>query len=77
MKGDPRLSSILSALEEMEREDIVHEERAQRHAARQSRIDADLDAMDVDGETGGVSNLLCSNARFILVFTLVFMLVFM
>ncbi|KAK2139041.1 hypothetical protein NP493_6793g00004 [Ridgeia piscesae] len=53
MKGDPRLSSILSALEEMEREDIVHEERAQRHAARQSRIDADLDAMDVDGETGG------------------------
>ena len=69
MKGDPRLSSILSALEEMEREDIVHEERAQRHAARQSRIDADLDAMDVDGETGGVSvtPALC-NARFIVVF---------
>ena len=55
MRGDPRLTRILSALEEMEREDIVHEERAQRHATRQSRIDADLDAMDMAGETGGVS----------------------
>ncbi|KAI0211862.1 Activating signal cointegrator 1 complex subunit 3 [Lamellibrachia satsuma] len=53
MRGDPRLTRILSALEEMEREDIVHEERAQRHATRQSRIDADLDAMDMAGETGG------------------------
>ena len=55
MRTDPRLTRILSALEEMEREDIVHEERAQRHAARQSRIDADLDAMEVDVESGGVS----------------------
>ena len=55
MRTDPRLVRILTALEEMEREDIVHEERAQRHAARQSRIDADLDAMEVDVESGGVS----------------------
>lgn len=56
MSKDAELSKILKALSETEREDIVQEERARKQAARQSRVEADLDAMDVDGgDQGGVS----------------------
>ena len=56
MRSDNDLSQILNALEETEKEDMVQEERARRHAARQSRVAADLESMDVD--EGGV----CTNA---------------
>ena len=53
MANDPELVKILKALHETDKEDIVQEERARRQAARQSRVDADVEAMDVD--VGGVS----------------------
>ena len=56
MSGDAELAQILRALQETEKEDIVQEERARLHAARQSRVDADLEAMDVEeSSAGGVS----------------------
>lgn len=55
MSGDPELAQILNALQETEKEDIVQEERARRQAARKSRVDADMEAMDVEeSTTGGV-----------------------
>ncbi|XP_070541263.1 U5 small nuclear ribonucleoprotein 200 kDa helicase-like [Ptychodera flava] len=48
MKHDPELSLILKALQETESEDIIQEERARRAAARQTRIETDLEAMEVD-----------------------------
>ena len=52
MKNDAQLSVYLQALEETDRDDIVVEEQARRHAARQSRVDADLEGMEVDaGDT--------------------------
>ena len=56
MEQEPDLAWILKALRETEREDIVQEERARRQAARQSRVEADLDAMDMDTDQGGVGN---------------------
>ena len=48
MKQDPDLATILQALTDTDKEDLVREERARKAAARQSRVDADLDAMDTD-----------------------------
>ncbi|KAK2163706.1 hypothetical protein LSH36_75g12085 [Paralvinella palmiformis] len=48
MANDSELVKILIALQETDKEDIVQEERARRQAARQSRVDADIEATDVD-----------------------------
>ncbi len=56
MKGNVELSRILRALQETDKEDIVQEERARRQAARQSRVVADLEAMDVD-EGGALASM--------------------
>ena len=51
MRSDARLAEILTALEETSETDAVTEERTRRHAARQSRVNADVDAMQVDDES--------------------------
>ncbi|XP_071494841.1 U5 small nuclear ribonucleoprotein 200 kDa helicase-like [Diadema antillarum] len=48
MKSDPELASILLALTETDKEDLIKEERDRKAAARQNRVDADLDAMETD-----------------------------
>ena len=50
MKQDPELAAILQSLTETDKEDLIKEERARKAAARQSRVDADLDDMDVDDD---------------------------
>ena len=61
MSSNPDLASILNKLQETEKDDIVMEERARRQAARQSRVDADLDAMDTD--EGPVRHMLISHCH--------------
>jgi len=53
MESDAELLKILHQLQETDKEDIVHEERERRQAARKSRVELDLDAMDTD-DAGGV-----------------------
>jgi len=48
MESDAELVKILRQLQETDKEDIVHEERERRQAARKSRVEMDLDAMDTD-----------------------------
>ena len=48
MESDGELVKILRQLQETEKEDIVHEERERRQAARKSRVEMDLDTMDTD-----------------------------
>lgn len=48
MQGDSELARILHSLQETEQDDLVMEERARRQQARQSRVAADLETMDVD-----------------------------
>lgn len=48
MESDSELVKILHQLQETDKEDIVHEERERRQAARKSRVEMDLDAMDTD-----------------------------
>ena len=55
MSSEPELLKILRALKETDKEDIVQEERARRQAARQSRVDANLEDMPVEGEHARVS----------------------
>lgn len=50
MRADADLLKILRALQETDREDIVQEERARRQAARESRVNANLEDMPVEGE---------------------------
>ncbi|ESO86122.1 hypothetical protein LOTGIDRAFT_239637 [Lottia gigantea] len=59
MRNDNELRGILSTLQETERDDIVSDERSRRQQARQSRVAADIEAMDVDDkpELGPVQNL--------------------
>ncbi|KAK6185571.1 hypothetical protein SNE40_007775 [Patella caerulea] len=59
MMSDAELRLILATLQETERDDIVSEERARRQQARQTRVAADIEAMDVDDkpELGPVQNL--------------------
>jgi len=54
MESDVELAKILHQLQEADKEDIVHEERERRQAARKSRVEMDLDAMDTDD--AGVSH---------------------
>ena len=63
MSSDAELSQYLHALQETDREDLVMEERARRQAKRQSRVDADLEAMDVDDEDGGVGQTYVQGSR--------------
>lgn len=49
MEGDSELSAILLALQATEKEDIVSEQRARRHQARQSRMAADMESLHADG----------------------------
>ena len=48
MASDPELAKYLHALGATDKEDIVSEERARRQQARQSRVAADIEAMDTD-----------------------------
>lgn len=48
MSADTELSGYLKALGATDKEDLVSEERARRQQARQSRVAADIEAMDVD-----------------------------
>lgn len=48
MESDAELSRILHSLQETDQDDLVTEERARRQQARQSRVAADLESMDVD-----------------------------
>ena len=48
MESRPELSKYLQALEAAEKEDIVTEERTRRREARQSRVAADIEAMDTE-----------------------------
>lgn len=60
MEGDSELSAILLALQATEKEDIVSEQRARRHQARQSRMAADMESLHADGidQTVGSVQLL-------------------
>ncbi|GAB6023297.1 hypothetical protein CHUAL_008104 [Chamberlinius hualienensis] len=49
MLSDIQLSKIYHMLENTEADDIVQEERERRAQTRQARVDADLDAMEIDG----------------------------
>ncbi|XP_061184302.1 U5 small nuclear ribonucleoprotein 200 kDa helicase-like isoform X1 [Saccostrea echinata] len=48
MSSDTELSGYLRALGATDKEDLVSEERARRQQARQTRVAADIEAMDVD-----------------------------
>lgn len=48
MEGDVELTRILRNLQETDSDDLVSEERARRQQARQSRVAANLESMDVD-----------------------------
>lgn len=50
MQGDAELSRILHSLQEDDQDDLVTEERTRRQHARQSRVAADLETMDVDDD---------------------------
>ncbi|XP_055517961.1 U5 small nuclear ribonucleoprotein 200 kDa helicase [Leucoraja erinacea] len=50
MEADAELSKVLYKLQETEKEDIIREERSRRERVRQSRVDTDLEAMDLDRE---------------------------
>lgn len=51
MLADSELEKILRQLENTEKEDIVQEARERRAQARQARVDADLEAMDVEEDS--------------------------
>lgn len=59
MSNDPELAKFLHALGATDKEDIVSEERARRQQARQSRVAADIQAMDTDEQK--VHNLKGNN----------------
>ncbi|MGH0127821.1 UNVERIFIED_CONTAM: hypothetical protein FKN15_052455 [Acipenser sinensis] len=48
MESDPELSKVLYQLQETEKEDIIREERSRRERVRKSRMDNDLEAVDMD-----------------------------
>lgn len=63
MESDPELLRYLQALQATDKEDIVSEERARRQQARQSRLAADIEAMDMDDRR--VSNNFNSQEDFV------------
>lgn len=56
MESDAELVKILRQLQETDKEDIVHEERERRQAARKSRVEMDLDTMDTDDAGVGTAS---------------------
>ena len=54
MASDGELRKILRALKDTSKEDIVKEERERRQAARQSRVDANLEDVPFHGEDARV-----------------------
>lgn len=60
MQGDSELYKILRSLHETDKEDIVQEERARRQAVRKSRLETDLEAMDVDESGVSIQNMCAS-----------------
>ena len=64
MEGDGELVKILRTLQETEKDDAVTEERARRQAVRKSRVDANLDAMDVDDTGVNVQTLSLNIIRY-------------
>lgn len=66
MEGDPELSDILRQLQATDQEDLVGEERTRKLQARQSKVAADIEAMDVDGqeEVGPVQTLYLEDLVF-------------
>uniref|UniRef100_A0A803VWY3 U5 small nuclear ribonucleoprotein 200 kDa helicase n=1 Tax=Ficedula albicollis TaxID=59894 RepID=A0A803VWY3_FICAL len=48
MEADPELAKFLYQLHETEKEDLIREERSRRERVRQSRMDTDLESMDLD-----------------------------
>ena len=60
MASEPELRKILRALKDTDKEDIVKEERERRHAARQSRVDANLEDVPFDGEDARVGSVASS-----------------
>ena len=50
MEADAELADILKSLQATDQEDLVGEERTRKLQARQSRVAADIEAMDIDGQ---------------------------
>ncbi|KAM9313363.1 U5 small nuclear ribonucleoprotein 200 kDa helicase [Gastrophryne carolinensis] len=48
MEGDSELSKYLYQLQETEKEDLIREEHKRRERVRQSRVDTDLESMELD-----------------------------
>ena len=57
MSSDSELSQYLQALASTDKEDIVSGEVARKQQARQSRVAADLEAMDVDQKQVGIGGM--------------------
>ncbi|KAH8028503.1 hypothetical protein HPB51_017598 [Rhipicephalus microplus] len=51
MQADPELERILRQLENTEKDDMVQEERERRAQARQARVNAELEPMDMDEDS--------------------------
>ncbi|CAN8000338.1 unnamed protein product [Ixodes hexagonus] len=51
MQADPDLEKILRQLENTDKDDMVQEERDRRAQARQARVNAELEPMDVDEDS--------------------------
>lgn len=56
MQSDGELLAILHALQAIDKEDLVTEERSRRDQARKSRVAADIEAMDTDDTQVVVGN---------------------
>uniref|UniRef100_A0A663NDY7 U5 small nuclear ribonucleoprotein 200 kDa helicase n=1 Tax=Athene cunicularia TaxID=194338 RepID=A0A663NDY7_ATHCN len=62
MEADPELSKFLYQLHETEKEDLIREERSRRERVRQSRMDTDLETMDLDqGGEVKLFEVICSS----------------
>jgi len=66
MEADAELADILKSLQATDQEDLVGEERTRKLQARQSRVAADIEAMDIDGqeEVGPVQTLYLEDLVF-------------
>lgn len=51
MQADPELERILRQLENTDKDDVVQEERERRAQARQARVNAELEPMDMDEDS--------------------------
>ena len=63
MEADSELAQILNALNEMEQEDLIQEERARKAAARKSRVAADLDSeAEQVSFSSGMQKFMCTGS---------------